>query len=279
MACYYTCLCVFFFVRGWSFCSRLWAPPSLVSTTWCRCAAEGSREKDSWTCPCFSSQVNGRRRFAAKMSAEATSASPDIEEDLSPDEAQARLQALQQVCQELTRKINELDMDRTEHGLVIDALKPLDGDRKCFRMVGDVVVERTIAEVAPAVIKNRDAIVETMNKMGEAQQHGQKRPCPRSSPARPPTVAEARLLLRATLWAPSGEPPPRGCRSEAARGAHSCLSHRPLATQALAQKQKYADAFAAKYKVSAKNLQPAAAAESAGGAGAGGEGGSQGVLI
>jgi len=52
-----------------------------------------------------------------------------------------------------------------------------------------------------------------------------------------------------------------------------------LATQALAQKQKYADAFAAKYKVSAKNLQPAAAAESAGGAGAGGEGGSQGVLI
>ena len=278
MACV-TCLCVFFFVRGWSFCSRLWAPPSLVSTTWCRCAAEGSRQKDRRRVLVFHPQVNGRRRFAAKMSAEATSASPEIEDDLSPDEAQARLQALQQVCQELTRKINELDMDRTEHGLVIDALKPLDSDRKCFRMVGDVVVERTISEVAPAVIKNRDAIVETMNKMGEAQQHGQKWPCPRSSPARPPTVAEARLLLRATLWAPSGEPPPRGCRREAARGAHSCLSHRPLATQALAQKQKYADAFAAKYKVSAKNLQPAAAAESAGGAGAGGEGGSQGVLI
>jgi len=275
MACIFTCLCVFFFVRGWSFCSRLWAPPSLVSTT-----APLRRTSMLSSAPMymFIIPVNGRRR-PAKMSAEATSASPEIEDDLSPDEAQARLQALQQVCQELTRKINELDMDRTEHGLVIDALKPLDGDRKCFRMVGDVVVERTIAEVAPAVIKNRDAIVETMNKMGEAQQHGQKRPCPRSSPARPPTVAEARLLPRATLWAPSGEPPPRGCRSEAARGAHSCLSHRPLATQALAQKQKYADAFAAKYKVSAKNLQPAAAAESAGGAGAGGEGGSQGVLI
>ena len=144
------------------------------------------------------------------------------DEEMNPDEAQQRLGAMREMCQQMAMKINELDMDRTEHGLVIDALKPLDGDRKCFRMVGDVVVERTIAEVAPAVIKNRDAIVETMNKMGEAQQPGQKWLCPRSSPARPPTVAEARLLLRATLWAPSGEPPPRGCRSEAARGAHGC---------------------------------------------------------
>ena len=96
------------------------------------------------------------------------------DEDISPAEAQARLQALQQVCQELTRKINELDMDRTEHGLVIDALKPLDPGRKCFRMVGDVVVERTIAEVFPAVVKNRDAIIETMNKMGEALAAKQK---------------------------------------------------------------------------------------------------------
>ena len=106
--------------------------------------------------------------MSATEEATGTVAAPAVEEDLSPEEAQARLQALNQVCQELTRKINELDMDRTEHGLVIDALKPLDGGRKCFRMVGDVVVERTISEVAPAVLKNRDAIVETMNKMGEA---------------------------------------------------------------------------------------------------------------
>ena len=156
---------------------------------------------------------------AAKMSVEATSASPQIEDDLSPDEAQARLQALQQVCQELTRKINELDMDRTEHGLVIDALKPLDSDRKCFRMVGDVVVERTISEVAPAVIKNRDAIVETMNKMGEAQQHGQKWPCPHSSPRaathrrRSPPVAQGHPLgserRTAAAWMPKRGRPRR----------------------------------------------------------------------
>ena len=144
------------------------------------------------------------------------SSSPELDdEDLSPGEAQARLQALQQVCQELTRKINELDMDRTEHGLVIDALKPLDPNRKCFRMVGDVVVERTISEVFPAVVKNRDAIIDTMNKMGEA----------------------------------------------------------------LAAKQKYADEFAAKHKVSVQSAQPAPAKENAGNEGGGAVEGAQGILI
>lgn len=161
--------------------------------------------------------------MSATEEATGTVAAPDVEENLSPEEAQARLQALNQVCQELTRKINELDMDRTEHGLVIDALKPLDSGRKCFRMVGDVVVERTIAEVAPAVLKNRDAIVETMNKMGEAQPALSKGPSlTRSSPTRPPTAPGARPWLRAILWVPSGEPPPRGCRREAARGP-GCL--------------------------------------------------------
>ena len=84
-----------------------------------------------------------------------------------------------------------------------------DPNRKCFRMVGDIVVERTIAEVFPAVVKNRDSIIQTMNKMGEA----------------------------------------------------------------LASKQKYADAFAAKHKVSAQSTQAAPAAEESS------EGGSQGVLI
>lgn len=163
--------------------------------------------------------------------AEATSAAPEIEDGLSPDEAQARLQALQQVCLELTRKINELDMDRTEHGLVIDALKPLDGDRKCFRMVGDVVVERTIAEVAPAVIKNRDAIVETMNKMGEAQQHGQKRPLPPQQPRaathrpRSPAVAQGHPLgserRTAAAWMPKRGRPRRTQLLISSRLGHS----------------------------------------------------------
>ena len=213
---------------------------------------------------------------AAAEEATGTVAAPDVEENLSPEEAQARLQALNQVCQELTRKINELDMDRTEHGLVIDALKPLDSGRKCFRMVGDVVVERTIAEVAPAVLKNRDAIVETMNKMGEARPALSKGPCsqqPHATTHRPrsPPLAQG-YPLGSERRTPAAWMPRRG-RPRPRLPAPQLPISPPLATQALAQKQQYADEFAAKYKVSAQNLQPAAA-ESGGDAG-----GSQGVLI
>ena len=39
-------------------------------------------------------------------------------------------------------------------------MKPLDGNRKCFRQIGEVLVERTIAEVLPAVQTNRDNLNE-----------------------------------------------------------------------------------------------------------------------
>eukprot|EP00965_Chrysotila_dentata_P165348 5459843-Pleurochrysis_carterae.AAC.1 len=78
---------------------------------------------------------------------------------LDPNEAQAQLQRMRDNCQELARKINELDMDKNEHRLVMEALKPLNAGRKCFRMVGSVMVERTVAEVMPAVQKNMEQVL------------------------------------------------------------------------------------------------------------------------
>ena len=40
------------------------------------------------------------------------------------------------------------------HRLVIKALEPMDDDRKCFRLIGGVLVERTKKEVYPAVVEN-----------------------------------------------------------------------------------------------------------------------------
>lgn len=42
--------------------------------------------------------------------------------------------------------------------LVIDALKNVEGNRKCFRLIGGVLVERTVSEVAPSLQKNKDAV-------------------------------------------------------------------------------------------------------------------------
>jgi len=82
-------------------------------------------------------------------------------------------QMMRQQCQQLTYKINELKMDADEHDLVIEALKPLDKDRKCFRMVDAIVVERTVSDVLPAVQKNKDQMAATMetleNKLKEMQ--------------------------------------------------------------------------------------------------------------
>ena len=42
--------------------------------------------------------------------------------------------------------------------LVIETLEGVEKDRKCFRMVGGVLVERKVGEVEPALTSNRDKV-------------------------------------------------------------------------------------------------------------------------
>ena len=42
--------------------------------------------------------------------------------------------------------------------LVIDTLKDVEGERKCFRMIGGVLVERSVKEVLPALRKNKEQV-------------------------------------------------------------------------------------------------------------------------
>jgi chaperonin cofactor prefoldin len=42
--------------------------------------------------------------------------------------------------------------------LVVSALKDVDPERKCFRMVGGVLVERTVKDVLPALVNNREQV-------------------------------------------------------------------------------------------------------------------------
>ena len=51
-------------------------------------------------------------------------------------------------------KISELDGELTEHQLVTEAMKEMEASRRCFRMIGGVLVERTVGEVKPAVERN-----------------------------------------------------------------------------------------------------------------------------
>lgn len=81
-------------------------------------------------------------------------AEEEQEQQLSKEEAEMRLQQMRAAVQEQMRQINILEMDAAEHRLVLEALDPLQGGRKCFRMVGTVIVERTVSDVKPALTAN-----------------------------------------------------------------------------------------------------------------------------
>ncbi|EJK50541.1 hypothetical protein THAOC_30455 [Thalassiosira oceanica] len=57
--------------------------------------------------------------------------------------------------QSMVQSFTKFEMDRNEHRLVEETLEPMDPDRRAFRLVGGVLVERTIREVLPTVTENR----------------------------------------------------------------------------------------------------------------------------
>ncbi|ETB59571.1 hypothetical protein, variant 2 [Plasmodium yoelii 17X] len=59
---------------------------------------------------------------------------------------------------QLVSKIEELYQDVVEHKLVLEALENVPSDRRCYRMVGDILVERTVGEIKPALIDHKNKV-------------------------------------------------------------------------------------------------------------------------
>ncbi|XP_064471376.1 prefoldin subunit 2-like [Ornithodoros turicata] len=74
---------------------------------------------------------------------------------------------LRQEQRSLTAKLIELEMDLNEHTLVADALQKVDGDRRCYRMIGDVLVERTVKEILPAVVSNKEKMAKAVEGLNQ----------------------------------------------------------------------------------------------------------------
>mmetsp|Transcript_13771 Transcript_13771/g.24873 ORF Transcript_13771/g.24873 Transcript_13771/m.24873 type:complete len:134 (+) Transcript_13771:148-549(+) len=58
--------------------------------------------------------------------------------------------------------------------LVINTIKDLDPSRRCFRLIGGILVERTIKEVLPAVQKNLDGIDKMVKQLSTILKEKQK---------------------------------------------------------------------------------------------------------
>ncbi|KAI9216924.1 Prefoldin [Blastocladiella britannica] len=95
----------------------------------------------------------------------ASSASASTEPRPSDSDIANRFSSMRQELQSLLTKLSELEADKEEHMQVIETMKPLDGDRKAYRLVGGVLMERTVKEVLPALVANMEGIMEVMKQI------------------------------------------------------------------------------------------------------------------
>ena len=90
------------------------------------------------------------------------------EELTNPDEILGNYKRMMADCQQIAAKISELNYERDEHKLVVDILGKLESERKAFRLVGSVLVERTVGDVLPTVSQNFEGIKELLVKLDES---------------------------------------------------------------------------------------------------------------
>ncbi|XP_074479408.1 prefoldin subunit 2 [Sebastes fasciatus] len=88
----------------------------------------------------------------------------------SAEQVVATFQRMRQSQRSMASKSAELEMEINEHSLVIDTLREVDPSRKCFRLVGGVLVERTVKEVLPALETNKDQISKIMESINTQMQ-------------------------------------------------------------------------------------------------------------
>lgn len=67
----------------------------------------------------------------------------------------------------LMSRVAELEGEHHEHNLVIQSLTPMDGGRRCHRLVGGVLVEKTVADVLPEVQQSYDGIGGVIKQFNE----------------------------------------------------------------------------------------------------------------
>ncbi|KAI0200149.1 Prefoldin beta-like protein [Astrocystis sublimbata] len=80
-------------------------------------------------------------------------------------ELQATYSNYKNTLQSLAQKIGDVEQESEEHKLVLETLEPLPEDRKCFRMINGVLVERTVKDVVPALKTNADGLKKVLDDL------------------------------------------------------------------------------------------------------------------
>ncbi len=83
------------------------------------------------------------------------------------NQPQQQLEVLERDRTALIQKLTELQQESREHQLVLEAFAKVEKTRRCFRLVGGVLVEQTVAEVEPAITVNKTKIEEFLNQLSD----------------------------------------------------------------------------------------------------------------
>lgn len=78
---------------------------------------------------------------------------------------QAQYTNYKNTLQQIAQKIGDVEQEAEEHKLVLETLVPLPGDRKCFRMINGVLVERTVNDVIPALKTNAEGLKKVLDDL------------------------------------------------------------------------------------------------------------------
>ncbi|GAB7341721.1 hypothetical protein MBLNU457_g0059t1 [Dothideomycetes sp. NU457] len=126
-------------------------------------------------------------------------------------ELQAQYTNYKDTLQAIASKIGDVEQESEEHKLVLETLEPLPGDRKCFRMINGVLVERTVQDVLPQLKTNAEGLKKVLDDLlkqytKEEQDSGcsamMRIPPEAAKAARDRTTAspkQARWLMRLTV--------------------------------------------------------------------------------
>ncbi|KAF3907106.1 hypothetical protein ABW21_db0203071 [Orbilia brochopaga] len=96
-------------------------------------------------------------------SSSSSSASAQVAQQRKQQDLQNTYSNYKSTLQQLAQKIGDVEQDAEEHKLVLESLTPAPAERKCFRMVNGVLVERTVGDVRPALETNAEGLKKVLD--------------------------------------------------------------------------------------------------------------------
>ncbi|OAR00133.1 hypothetical protein LLEC1_06583 [Akanthomyces lecanii] len=111
-------------------------------------------------------QVSGKKQQGTWSARGSKAAFAKREDEANLDvDLQAQYSNFKNVLQQIAQKIGDIEQEAEEHKLVLETLEPLPEDRKCFRLINGVLVERTVKDIVPALQTNQEGLKKVLDDL------------------------------------------------------------------------------------------------------------------